>query len=97
MIAWPLYAEQGMNKVILVKQLKIAIDLKIDKKGFVKREEVERAVRELMEGEEGRMARNKMKELKEKAKMAVMEGGSTIKVTARVAADLSASTLNVKE
>ncbi|GLJ47417.1 hypothetical protein SUGI_1000620 [Cryptomeria japonica] len=95
MITWPLFAEQAMNKVILVKQIKVAIDLKMDQKGFVKREEVERAVRKLMEGEEGRMARKKMKELKEKAKMAVMEGGSTIKATARVAADLSASTINV--
>ncbi|GLJ47397.1 hypothetical protein SUGI_1000350 [Cryptomeria japonica] len=92
MIAWPLYAEQGMNKVILVKQIKVAIDLKMDKKGFVKREEVERAVRELMEGEEGRKAREKMKELKGKAKIAMTEGGSTIKATARAATDLSAST-----
>ncbi|XP_059072300.1 UDP-glycosyltransferase 72B1-like [Cryptomeria japonica] len=96
MIAWPLFAEQRMNKVILVKQIKVAIDLKMDNNGFVKREEVERAVRELMEGEEGRKAREKMKELKGKAKMAVMEGGSTIKATARVAADLSASIWNVK-
>ncbi|GLJ47409.1 hypothetical protein SUGI_1000510 [Cryptomeria japonica] len=92
MIAWPLYAEQGMSKVILVKQIKVAIDLKMDKKGFVKREEVERAVRELMEGEEGRKAREKMKELKGKAKIAMTEGGSTIKATARAAAHMSAST-----
>ncbi|GLJ47404.1 hypothetical protein SUGI_1000440 [Cryptomeria japonica] len=96
MIAWPLAAEQGMNKVTLVKQFNVAIDLKMDNKGFVKREQVERSVRELMEGEEGRKAREEMKELKDQAKMAAMEGGSTIKATARVAADLSASTLTVK-
>ncbi|GLJ47398.1 hypothetical protein SUGI_1000360 [Cryptomeria japonica] len=95
MITWPLGAEQGMNKAILVKQIQVAVDLKMDDKRFVKREEVERAVRELMEGEEGRKARKKMKELKGKAKIAMMEGGSTIKATAEAAADLSASTLNV--
>ncbi|GLJ47414.1 hypothetical protein SUGI_1000590 [Cryptomeria japonica] len=85
-----------MNKVTLVKQFNVAIDLKMDNKGFVRREQVERSVRELMEGEEGRKAREKMKELKDQAKMAAMEGGSTIKATARVAADLSASTLTIK-
>ncbi|GLJ47400.1 hypothetical protein SUGI_1000380 [Cryptomeria japonica] len=96
MIAWPLFAEQGINKVILVKQNQVAIGLKMDNKGFVRREEVERAVRELMEGEEGRKVREKMKELKDKAKIAMMEGGGTIKATADAAADLSASTSTVK-
>ncbi|XP_057836378.2 UDP-glycosyltransferase 72B1 [Cryptomeria japonica] len=89
MIAWPLFAEQRMNKVILVKQIQVAIDLRMESNGFVRREEVERAVRELMEGEEGSKAREKMKELKDKAKIALMEGGSTMKATANVATDLS--------
>ncbi|GLJ47392.1 hypothetical protein SUGI_1000270 [Cryptomeria japonica] len=89
MIAWPLYAEQKMNRVILVKQIQVAVGLRIESNGFVRREEVDRAVRELMEGEEGRKAREKMKELKSKAKIALMEGGSTMKATANAAADLS--------
>ncbi|GLJ47418.1 hypothetical protein SUGI_1000640 [Cryptomeria japonica] len=89
MIGWPLFAEQRMNKVILVKQIQVAIDLKMESTGFVRREEVERAVRELMEGEEGSKARKKMKELKDKAKLAMMEGGSTMKATADAATDLS--------
>ena len=89
MIAWPQAAEQGMNKVILVKQIQVAIDLKMDSKGFVKREEVERAVRELMEGEAGAKVREKMRELKDKAEIAMTEGGSTMKATADAATDLS--------
>ncbi|GLJ59507.1 hypothetical protein SUGI_1515740 [Cryptomeria japonica] len=88
MIGWPLFAEQRMNKVILVKQIQVAIDLKMESTGFVRREEVERAVRELMEGEEGRKAREKMIELKDKAKIAMMVGGSTMKATASAAAGL---------
>ncbi|XP_057836379.2 UDP-glycosyltransferase 72B1 [Cryptomeria japonica] len=89
MIAWPQAAEQRMNKVILVKQIQGGIELRIESNGFVRREEVERAVRELMEGEEGSKARQKMKELKDKAKIALMEGGSTMKATADAATHLS--------
>ncbi|GLJ47384.1 hypothetical protein SUGI_1000180 [Cryptomeria japonica] len=89
MIAWPLFAEQKMNRVILVKQIQVAISLRTESNGFVRREEVQIAVRELMEGQEGRKARKKMKVLKDKAKIALMEGGSTMKATANAATDLS--------
>ncbi|GLJ47387.1 hypothetical protein SUGI_1000210 [Cryptomeria japonica] len=78
-----------MNRVLLVKQIQVAVGLRIESNGFVRREEVQRAVRELMEGEDGRKAREKMKELKDKAKIALMEGGSTMKATANAATDLS--------
>jgi hypothetical protein len=46
------------------------------------REEVERAVRELMEGEGGRRVRARMRELKVKAVSALEEGGSSYKAMA---------------
>jgi len=51
MITWPLFAEQRMNKFLLVNEFKVAIEAKMESDGFIRREEVERAVKELMEGE----------------------------------------------
>lgn len=44
---------------------------------FVKREEIERVMRLVMEGEEGKVMRNKAKELKESATKAFKPGGSS--------------------
>ncbi|GLJ41931.1 hypothetical protein SUGI_0868190 [Cryptomeria japonica] len=86
MISWPLFAEQKLNRFMLVNHDKVAIDVKIERDGFVPRVEVERVVRALMEGEEGIKARENMRVLKEKAKLALMEGGSSYKSMAMAAA-----------
>ncbi|GLJ41929.1 hypothetical protein SUGI_0868170 [Cryptomeria japonica] len=88
MISWPLFAEQRLNRFMLINHEKVAIDLKTERDGFVMRAEVERAVRTLMEGEEGIKARENMRELKEKAKTALMEGGTSYKSMATAAAHL---------
>ncbi|GLJ41943.1 hypothetical protein SUGI_0868360 [Cryptomeria japonica] len=77
MICWPLFAEQKLNRLMLVNQFKVGIDIKMEKDGFVHRAEVENVVRALMEGEEGIKARENMRVLKEKAELALMEGGSS--------------------
>ncbi|CAN6457396.1 unnamed protein product [Victoria cruziana] len=78
MIAWPLYAEQGMNAFELVNVLGLGIAIRNDGGGdIIRAEELERAVRSLMEGEEGRKVREKMKETKELGRKAVEEGGSS--------------------
>jgi len=79
MICWPLFAEQKMNRLLLVNELKVGIAAKMEGNGFVRREEVERTVRELMEGEGGRKVRTRMRELKENAVTALEEGGSSYK------------------
>eukprot|EP01018_Ginkgo_biloba_P001260 Gb_09179 [translate_table: standard] len=86
MIAWPFYAEQRLNRLLLVEEMKVAIQAKMEKDGVVRREEVERTVRELMEGEEGMRLRIRMKELQESANKAVGEGGSSYNALASVAA-----------
>ncbi|GLJ07330.1 hypothetical protein SUGI_0064490 [Cryptomeria japonica] len=73
-VAWPVQAEQKMNRLFLVKQLRVAIQVKMEEDGFVPREEVERAVREVMEAEE---VRRKMKELQEGANSALRPQGSS--------------------
>nr|ASU43996.1 UDP-glycosyltransferase UGT5 [Picea glauca] len=87
MIAWPVFAEQKMNKILLVNDFKVALEAKMDSDGFVKREEVERAVRELMEGEAGMAVRERTRELKEKAASALAEGGSSYKAMADAVSD----------
>jgi len=35
MVAWPLYAEQKLNKVILVEEMKVGLGVKGNKEGLV--------------------------------------------------------------
>uniref|UniRef100_A0A0E0IPZ3 Glycosyltransferase n=1 Tax=Oryza nivara TaxID=4536 RepID=A0A0E0IPZ3_ORYNI len=78
MICWPLYAEQAMNKVIMVEEMRIAVSLDgYEEGGLVKAEEVEAKVRLVMETEEGRKLREKLVETRDMALDAVKEGGSS--------------------
>ena len=62
--------------------------------GFVGREEVERAVRQLMEGEEGKRVRARMKELKVKAVSALEKGGSSYKAMAAAVSEWTTNAEN---
>uniref|UniRef100_A0A0C9S6H0 Glycosyltransferase n=1 Tax=Wollemia nobilis TaxID=56998 RepID=A0A0C9S6H0_9CONI len=86
-ISWPFFAEQRLNRFLLVNQYKVAIEAKTETDGFLRREEAERVVRELMEGKEGARVREKMREMKEKAKIALAEGGSSYNALAAAASD----------
>ncbi|KAG8387076.1 hypothetical protein BUALT_Bualt03G0215700 [Buddleja alternifolia] len=87
MATFPLYAEQQVNAFELVKELRMAeavrIDYHSDSRGgeppeIVGAEEIEAAIRRLMAEEEGRSGvREKVKEMKNKSRMALMEGGSS--------------------
>ncbi|KAJ3697788.1 hypothetical protein LUZ61_001493 [Rhynchospora tenuis] len=81
MICWPLYAEQMMNKVFLVEEMKIGIELKGYDKGFVRADEIEAKVKWILDqSSEGAMAlRNKMKEVKERAANAMKKEGSSFR------------------
>ncbi|KAK8935878.1 Hydroquinone glucosyltransferase [Platanthera zijinensis] len=87
MIAWPLFAEQTMNAVMLVEEAKIAIRPKAGEDGVFDREEIARVVGELMEGEQGKAMRNRVKGLKEAAEAALSEGGSSYTKLNEVAAE----------
>ncbi|XP_039817572.1 anthocyanidin 5,3-O-glucosyltransferase-like [Panicum virgatum] len=66
MICWPLYAEQSMNKVFLVEEMKIAVEME----GYgelVKAEEVKAKVRLVMDAEEGKTLRERLVVTKEMA------------------------------
>jgi len=94
MICWPLFAEQRMNRLLLVDEFKVGIPAKMESDGFVRRGEVERAVRELMEGESGMRVRARVTELKEAAVSALEEGGSSYKGMAAAVSEWTTITAN---
>lgn len=85
MATWPMYAEQQANAFQLVKDLEMAVEIKMDyrkdpkvttgQEVIVKAEKIEKAIRELMDPEN--KIRMKVKEMKEKSRAATMEGGSS--------------------
>ncbi|XP_058076382.1 UDP-glycosyltransferase 73C3-like [Magnolia sinica] len=86
MIACPVFAEQFFNEKLIVHVLKTGVSVGVkaaikwgqEKRVFVKMEEVKKAVERLMdEGEEGEERRKRARELGEKARSAMEEGGSS--------------------
>ncbi|KAJ8621576.1 hypothetical protein MRB53_030105 [Persea americana] len=77
MAAWPLYAEQQLNRVVLVEEMGLAMPMEGAEKGWVMAEEVERRLRGLMESKEGKVLRERMAETREKAMAALGEGRSS--------------------
>ncbi|KAM7504824.1 hypothetical protein LguiB_003728 [Lonicera macranthoides] len=77
MVAWPLYAEQRLNRVILVEELKLALPVTESEGGFVTATELEKRVRKLMDSEEGNSVRELAKAKREEARIAMSEGGTS--------------------
>ncbi|KAL8124367.1 UDP-glycosyltransferase 90A2-like [Apium graveolens] len=78
-LAWPMGADQPLNAIIVVDEIKIGLMVETcdgSMRGFVKGEGLERTVRELMEGEMGKTVRKRVEEVGELAMKAV-EGGSS--------------------
>lgn len=85
LIAWPLYAEQKMNALMLADDVKVALKVKLSDKGLVEREKITYMVKSLMEGEEGKKLRHRMKTLKEAAAAVLSENGSSTKSLSELA------------
>ncbi|RZC89569.1 hypothetical protein C5167_027112 [Papaver somniferum] len=73
MISWPFFAEQHTNCRYLCKHWEVSMEINSN----VERSEVERLVRELMEGEKGKKMKKKAMEWKKKAVEATSPGGSS--------------------
>ncbi|KAL0364595.1 UNVERIFIED_CONTAM: UDP-glycosyltransferase 90A1 [Sesamum angustifolium] len=92
LLALPLMAEQHMNARFVAEE--IGVGLRImprggTVRGFVEAEEVERVVREMMEGEKGVEVRRKAVEYGGAACAAMAEGGSSWRTLDLVVADVS--------
>ncbi|KAJ4976089.1 hypothetical protein NE237_001195 [Protea cynaroides] len=79
-LAWPMMAEQHLNARLVGDELGVGLRILASNgsvRGFVGAETVEKMVKELMEGEEGKKVRRKVKEVGEAARKAMEEGGSS--------------------
>ncbi|KAF8364642.1 hypothetical protein HHK36_033386 [Tetracentron sinense] len=88
LIRWPLFAEQFCNEKLVIQILRVGVRVGVEvpvpwgeeeKVGvLVRREEVKKAVEQLLnEGEEGEERRKRARELEEMAKRALEVGGSS--------------------
>ncbi|CAO2838728.1 unnamed protein product [Amaranthus hypochondriacus] len=77
MVAWPLYAEQRFNKVLLVEEIGIALPMNESKDRFVCSSEIEKRVKQIISSKEGDVVRKRVLELKGEAKATINEEGSS--------------------
>ncbi|XP_006646297.2 anthocyanidin 5,3-O-glucosyltransferase-like [Oryza brachyantha] len=77
MVCWPLYAEQRLNKVHLVEEIKVGVVVEGYDGELVKADELEAKVRLVMESEEGKRLRERSATAKVMAADAVKDGGSS--------------------
>lgn len=95
LIAWPLYAEQKMNAVMLSGDIKVALRPNANEEsGVVGRLEIAKVVKGLMEGEEGKGVRSRMRDLKDAAAKVLSEDGSSTKALAELATKLKKKVSN---
>ncbi|XP_044502309.1 hydroquinone glucosyltransferase-like [Mangifera indica] len=78
-ITWPLFAEQRLNALMLCEDLEVGLRPEADENGLVRREEISKIVKRLLQGEEGLRIRQRMNILKDAAVKALTEGGSSTK------------------
>eukprot|EP01018_Ginkgo_biloba_P005998 Gb_26148 [translate_table: standard] len=76
-LSFPQWSDQYTNRMLLVDQWKVGLKLKQREDGIVDRGQVARAVKALIEGDEGKEMRQRAGELRNRAKKAVMKGGSS--------------------
>nr|UMK68136.1 UGT1 [Aesculus chinensis] len=93
---WPIYAEQQLNAFEMVRELGLAVEIKMDyRKDFITEsvvelvtaEEIERGIRRLMESDNNDI-RKKVKEMSEKSRRALMDGGSSFSSLGRFIGDV---------
>ncbi|CAO1941611.1 unnamed protein product [Urochloa humidicola] len=88
MLCWPLYSEQKMNKVFMVEEAKVGVDMLGWKQGMVPAEEMEAKVRLVMESEDGERLRARVAAHKDAAEMALKDGGSSRAALAQFLSDV---------
>ncbi|XP_007020090.2 PREDICTED: UDP-glycosyltransferase 88F4 [Theobroma cacao] len=85
MIAWPLHAEQHLNRNILVQDMKMAIPVEQRQEdGFVSGTELEKRVTELMDSDIGMELRERSWKMREKALAAWGPSGSSTKALTKL-------------
>lgn len=73
-LAFPLAAEQPLNAILVVEELRVAERVVAASEGLVRREEIAEKVKELMEGEKGKELRRNVEAYGKMAKKALKDG-----------------------
>ncbi|KAK4593880.1 hypothetical protein RGQ29_017813 [Quercus rubra] len=73
------------STVMLTEDIKVALRAKPSENGLVKREEIAKVSKALLEGEEGKKLRNQMKDLKDAAARNLSEDGASTKALSELA------------
>ncbi|KAI5656461.1 hypothetical protein M9H77_25254 [Catharanthus roseus] len=77
MVAMPQWSDQTTNAKLIMDIWKMGIKAQSDDNGIVKRDEIEKCIRQVMEGEKGEELRTNATKWKELAKKSVDEKGSS--------------------
>ncbi|EER99196.1 UDP-glycosyltransferase 74E2 [Sorghum bicolor] len=77
MVAMPDWSDQTTNAKYIQDVWRVGVRVRPDARGVVRSEEVERCVRDVMEGEMGKEFRNRALDWSGKARKAMSEGGSS--------------------
>ncbi|KAL6654853.1 hypothetical protein ACP70R_008318 [Stipagrostis hirtigluma subsp. patula] len=93
MLCWPLYAEQKMNKVFMVEEMRVGVEMVGWKEGLVAAEEVEAKVRLAMESARGEELRERVAAHGDAAARAWMDGGSSRAELARFLSNVESGLL----
>ncbi|GJM93219.1 hypothetical protein PR202_ga09763 [Eleusine coracana subsp. coracana] len=77
LLCWPLYAEQRLNKVFIVEEMKLGVEMRGYNEELVTEEEVETKVRWVMESDDGNKLRQRVAAAKHAGAEALKDGGSS--------------------
>ncbi|XP_037461903.1 anthocyanidin 5,3-O-glucosyltransferase-like [Triticum dicoccoides] len=89
MLGWLLYAEHRMNKVLMVEDLRIAVEMVGWQQGLVRTDELEAKVRLVMESQTGRELRERVSVHQKGDAMAWSNGGSSWSAFERFLSDMN--------
>ncbi|GLJ11848.1 hypothetical protein SUGI_0178460 [Cryptomeria japonica] len=96
-VAWPLYAEQRMNCLLIVTEWMVGLEAVKGEDGLVGRAELQSVLEKVMDGEDGRLVRKNMEELSLKARCAVTEKeGSSFVCMEAAFSDLAIAATEIK-
>ncbi|KAG1335169.1 UDP-glycosyltransferase 72B1-like [Cocos nucifera] len=84
LIAWPLFAEQRLNALLLNEDVEVALRSKVGESVLVQRDEIASVVKRLMEGEEGKRLRKRAEELSHVAARSLGQEGSSVRALSEV-------------
>ncbi|KAG8057170.1 hypothetical protein GUJ93_ZPchr0002g23701 [Zizania palustris] len=91
MLCWPMYVEQRINKVLVMEDMGVGVELEGWLEGLVTADVVEAKVRLVMESEHGRKLRERVEAYKHGAAMAWKDGGSSRAAFVRLLSEMDAA------